>query len=331
MRLLTEADIRTMIDARAALEGVKAGFIALARGEVTTPAPIEVDFPHQDADLHVKGAFVADLPHFSFKVICGFYENPARGLPVTSGVSLLFDAETGAIEALLFDNGFLTDLRTAAAGALAADLLARSVIDTIGLIGTGTQARFQLEALLLVRRPRRILLFGRTSAHASAFAAEAHERHGLPVDVANSVEDVCRQAQLIVTATTARQPLVRSQWLQPGVHLTAMGADLPEKQELDPAVLAEADVVCADLLSQCLHSGEIHHAVASGDLDIDRVVELGPLAAGLAAGRQKASDITVADLTGVGVQDVAVASVVGRRLRELGEAAPGLAIETGQA
>jgi ornithine cyclodeaminase len=328
MRVLRESEVRTLIDAPAALDAVRAGFVALARGDVTTPAPIEVDFPHQHADLHVKGAFVASLPYFSFKVITGFYENRERGLPVTSGVSLLFDAGIGTIEALLFDNGFLTDLRTGAAGALAADLLALPEVDTIGIVGSGNQARYQLEALLLVRRPRRVLVFGRSPAHADAYAAETSARHGLAVEVATTVEAVCRGAEVIVAATTAREPLIEAEWLRPGAHVTAMGADLPEKQELATAVLARADVVCADLLTQCLSSGEIHHAVDSGELDADRVIELGALAAGLATGRRSATDITVADLTGVGVQDVAVANVVGRRLRKLGADAPGFAIET---
>jgi ornithine cyclodeaminase/alanine dehydrogenase-like protein (mu-crystallin family) len=327
MRLLTETDIRALIDARSALEAVRGGFIALARGGVTMPAPVELDFPHQHADLHVKGAFVAGLPYFSFKVVSGFYENRARGLPVTSGVSLLLDSETGAIGALLFDNGFLTELRTGAAGALAADLLALREIETVGIIGTGSQARYQLEALLLVRRPTRVLVYGRTRESADAYAAEMGQRHAITVDVAESIEAVCRAAQLIVTATTAREPLIRAEWLAPGTHITAVGSDLPEKQELATDVLGRADVIVADRLPQCLRSGEIHHAVASGAVDPDAVVELGPLAAGMAEGRGSEAAITVADLTGVGVQDVAVANVVGLRLRELGDGAPGLLVE----
>jgi ornithine cyclodeaminase/alanine dehydrogenase-like protein (mu-crystallin family) len=328
MRLLTESDIRRLIEPAEALAAVRAGFVALAGGEVTTPPPIELDFPHQHADLHVKGAFVTSLPYFSFKVITGFYDNRERGLPVTSGVSLVFDSASGTIDALLFDNGFLTDLRTAAAGALAADVLANPTIDTVGIVGTGTQARYQLESLLHVRRPQRVLVFGRTAMRAKTYAAEMTERHGVSVEVAKSLEEVCRKAQLLVTTTTAREPLIRAEWLEPGVHITAMGADLPEKQELATAVLARADVVCADLLEQCLRSGEIHHAVTAGELDAASVVELGPLAAGSATGRRRVSDITVADLTGVGVQDVAVANVVGQHLRELGGAAPGIRVNT---
>jgi ornithine cyclodeaminase/alanine dehydrogenase-like protein (mu-crystallin family) len=327
MRLLTERDVRALVGPRQALGAVRDAFVALAEGRVALPAPLELDFPHQHADLHVKGAFVDGLPHFAFKVVTGFYENRERGLPVTSGVSLLLDSETGAVVALLFDNGFLTELRTGAAGALAADLLALPKVDTVGIVGTGSQARYQLEALLLVRRPARFLAYGRTPERAAAYAAEMSERHDVSVELADSIEALCQAAQLIVTTTTAREPLVRAEWLAAGTHVTAVGSDLPEKQELATGVLARADVVVADRLSQCLKSGEIHHAVASGDLDPSRVVELGPLAAGRVEGRHRDGDITVADLTGVGVQDVAVANVVGTRLRELGDAAPGRPVD----
>jgi ornithine cyclodeaminase len=326
MRLLTEDEIRALIGPREALGAVRDAFIALAEGRVTLPGPLELDFPHQHADLHVKGAFVDGLPHFAFKVVTGFYENRARGLPATSGVSLVLDSETGVIVALLFDNGFLTELRTGAAGALAADFLAIREIETAGIVGAGSQARYQLEALLLVRKPARVLVYARTPARADAYAAEMSERHRLRIEVATSIEGLCRAAQLIVTTTTAREPLVRAEWLAAGTHLTAVGSDLPEKQELATSVLARADVVVADRLSQCLQSGEIHHAVACGDLDPNRVTELGPVAAGMVEGRRSESEITVADLTGVGVQDVAVGNVVGTLLREC-SAAPGRVIE----
>jgi len=330
VRLLTQSEIRSLVPPREALHAVREAFVAFAQGRVTMPAPIELDFPHQHADLHVKGAFVEGLPYFAFKVVTGFYENRERGLPVTSGLSLLLDSDSGAIAALLFDNGYLTELRTGSAGALAADLLALPEIDTVGIIGTGSQARYQLEALLLVRRPRRVLVCGRSRARAEGYAAEMDCLYGVAVEVAATAEEVCRASQLIVTATTAREPLVQADWLAPGTHVTAVGSDLPAKQELATDVLEKAEVVVADRLSQCLRSGEIHHAVAAGTLDPNDVVELGPLTAGLASGRRADTDITVADLTGVGVQDVAVANAVGVRLRELGQAAPGRVLEVGR-
>jgi ornithine cyclodeaminase/alanine dehydrogenase-like protein (mu-crystallin family) len=327
MRLLTAGDLRALITPQQALEAVRECFVALALGRATVPAPIEVDFPHQHADLHVKGGFVDGLPYFAFKVVSGFYDNRERGLPVTSGVSLLFDSQTGAIVALLFDDGFLTELRTGAAGALAADLLALPQIETAGIIGTGSQARYQLEALMLVRQPRRVLVYGRNRGRALAYAAEMTRVHGVAVEVSATAEDLCRAAQLIVTATTARAALVLGAWLAPGTHITAVGSDVPEKQELAPDVLERADVVVADRLEQCRRSGEIHHALAAGAIGADGVVELGPLTAGLVSGRRSDGDITVADLTGVGVQDIAVANVIGRRLDELGGAAPGWTLE----
>jgi ornithine cyclodeaminase/alanine dehydrogenase-like protein (mu-crystallin family) len=247
-------------------------------------------------------------PRFSVKVATGFYSNPRRGLPVTGGLSVVLSAETGALDTLLFDNGYLTELRTGAAGALAADLLARPEIDTLLLVGAGGQARYQLEALLGVRRPARVLVHARRAEAARALAEEVERVHELPAEVAENLADAAARADLIVTTTPAREPLLWADWLRPGVHVTAMGADLPDKQELAVAVLGRADVVAADHPPSASRHGEIHHAIEAGALALADVVSLGDLVAGTATGRTREDQITVADLVGVGVQDAAVAS-----------------------
>jgi ornithine cyclodeaminase/alanine dehydrogenase-like protein (mu-crystallin family) len=310
IKVLMEPEIRALITPAEALKAVREAFVALADGRVSMPSPIELDFPHQHADLHVKGAFIHGVPLFSFKVVCGFYENVGRALPITSGAILVFESDTGELRALLFDNGFLTNLRTGAAGALAVDLLAQSDVEQVAIIGAGTQARYQLGALLGVRQPRRVVVYSRTPRHAQEFANEMGGEHGVQVDTVHNAEQACRGAMVVVTTTTAREPVVKGRWLMPGAHVTAVGSDLPAKRELDGDVFASADVVVADLLEQCLQSGEIHHAVATGQLDPKRVIEMGPLAAGREMGRISERQITVADLTGVGIQDVAVANVV---------------------
>lgn len=320
MKILSETEIRTLISREEAFSAVRDAFRALADGRVTMPFPTELDFPHQEADLHVKGAFVDGLPLFSFKVVCGFYDNARRGIPVTSGAILVFDADTGALRALLFDNGFLTNLRTAAAGALTVDLLARPNADRVAMIGAGTQARFQLAALLEVRRPGLVAVYSRTREHTERYAHEMRVEHGIEVETVDTPEKACAGAQIVVTTTTAREPILRGEWLAPGTHIVAVGSDLPAKRELADDVLASADVVVADALEQCLRAGEIRHAVEAGHLDPARVLELGALASGRAVGRTSERQITVADLTGVGAQDVAVASVVATNaaLRDVG-------------
>jgi ornithine cyclodeaminase len=311
IRVVREHEIRALIGPPQALAAVRDAFARLARGEATLPGVIGLDIPAHEGEVHVKGAYLHGSPYFSIKMASGFYGNAARELPVTGGLVLVFDATTGLLVAMLLDNGYLTELRTGAAGALAADLLARSPVDTVGIIGSGGQARYQLEALLGVRRPRRVLVHGRSRERAFAYASEMAARFGLDVTVAASVQETVEASDVVVTATPSREPVVRAAWLRPGVHLTALGSDGPAKRELESAVLARADKVVADSLAQCLRLGEIHHAVAEGVLRAEQVyAELGEVAAGLKPGRVSDEEITVADLTGVGVQDAAVADQV---------------------
>lgn len=311
VRILREREIRALIGPPEALAAVREGFARLGRGQVTLPGVIGLDIPEHEGEIHVKGAYIHGSRYYSIKEASGFYRNAARRLPVTGGVVLVFDATSGLLAAVLADNGYLTELRTGAAGALAADLLARRDVDTVSMIGSGGQARYQLEALLGVRRPRRVLVHGRSREHAIAYAREMGGRFGVTVEVTLSLQDAVEPSDLIVTTTPSREPLVRAAWLRPGAHVTAVGSDGPDKRELESAVLVKADKVVADHLGQCLRLGEIHHAVAEGLLTPDRVyAELGALAAGLAPGRTSEMEITVADLTGVGVQDAAVADFV---------------------
>jgi ornithine cyclodeaminase len=322
VRVLKEREIRALIGPREALVAVRDGFARLARGEVTLPGVIGLDIPERQGEVHVKGAYIHGSPYFSIKEAAGFYGNARLDLPVSSGVVMVFDAATGFLDSILLDNGYLTELRTGAAGALAADLLARREVETVGIIGSGGQARYQLEALLGVRQPRRVIVHGRSSERAVLFAHEMSQRFGVRVDVAGSAQEAVESSDIVITTTPSRRPLVRAAWVRPGTHLTAMGSDGPDKRELESAVLVKADKVVADRLDQCLRLGEIHHAVAEGLLDPARIHgELGELAAGQKAGRTSDSQITIADLTGVGVQDAAVAACVAlaARAADLGE------------
>jgi len=309
--LLSEHEIRDLVGAADALPAVRDAFVRLARGEATLPGVINLDIPNSGAEVHVKSAHLQGSRFFTIKVASGSYANPERGLPVGSGIVLVFDAVTGFPRAVLFDNGYLTDLRTGAAGALAADLLARREVDRVGIIGVGTQARYQFAALLGVRKPERVIAFGRSEAKATAFAREMEKLHGIRVLPAKTVEQAVRGSDVVITVTPSREPLVRAEWVLPGTHITAVGADGPDKQELDVEVLKKADKVVADRLDQCIRLGEIHHAIEAGALRPEDVyAELGEIAAGLKRGRTSDQEITVADLTGVGVQDAALAELV---------------------
>ena len=319
VRLVREGEIRRLIGPSEALAEVRQVFVKLAHGEVDLPSVLDFDIKEHRGESHVKGAYIHGSPFFSVKEAAGFYGNSDRGLSVTSGLILVFDATTGFPAAILLDNGYLTELRTGAAGALAAESLARAELQRVAVIGSGGQARYQLEALLEVRRPRSVVVYGRTEERADAYAREMESRFDLPVQSAKSVREAVEGADLVITTTPSREPIVAAEWLSPGTHVTAVGADLAEKQELDVQVLARADKVVADRLEQCARQGEIHHAIDSGALKLEDVyAELGQIAAGEKAGRESEDELTVADLTGLGVQDAAVANYVCARARELG-------------
>jgi ornithine cyclodeaminase len=323
IRILSEGEVRRVCGPAQALTAVREAFAALARGKAVLPGVLHLDLPHARGEVHVKGAHLVGSPFYSIKEAAGFWDNERRGLPVGSGLVLVFDAATGLPRAILLDNGYLTDLRTGAAGALAADLLARAHVRRAALLGAGAQARYQLEALLGVRRPERVVVHARRPERAAAFAREMGERLALTIDVAASARQAVEGSDVVITATTAREPVVLADWVGPGAHITAVGSDSPEKQELEAAVLARADLVVADRLDQCLRLGEIHHAVEEGALRPEDVhAELGAVAAGLAAGRTSESQVTVADLTGVGVQDAAVADFVMAEAARLGLGRP---------
>lgn len=318
MLLLGESEIRALVGMEEAVAAVEESFRALARGGAVLPPPIGMDLPAAAGEVHVKGAYLAGAPEFVFKVASGFYRNPERGLPSGSGLMLAFDASTGRPAALLLDNAYLTDLRTGAAGGVAVRHLAVDPVDRVAVVGAGVQARMQVRALTAVRTPRAIALWSRTPERAQRCAAELEREHGVAVAVAPSVEDAVGDADVVITVTPSREPLVRAAWLAPRALVLAVGSDGPDKRELAVDVLAAADLVVADRLDQCLRLGEIHHAVSAGALEPGALVELGAVVSGTAPGRTPDTGLVVADLTGVGVQDAAIAGLALRRAREAG-------------
>ena len=322
MLLLTEQEIRDSVDMALAIEVVEGAFKALERREVTLPPPIGLDIAEVDAEIHVKGAHVHGADHFVFKIACGFYRNPQIGLPMASGLVLAFDANNGRPAALLFDNSYLSDIRTGAAGAVAARYLAPQEVRRVAVIGAGIQARMQLRALAQVRSIPSVAIWNRHPERAQQCATEMADELGLDIQAVDGIEDAVRGANVVLTVTVAREPLVRAEWIEPGTHITAVGSDGPEKQELDVELLHRAELVVADRLSQCLELGEIHHAVDAGRLKAEDCVELGAIVVGTTPGRETEEQITVADLTGLGVQDAVIASATLAAAREKGLGTP---------
>ena len=309
MRIIDEGAIRAVASLSQVRSAVRGALESLARGTVVQPDVIGMELA-EGAEVHVKGAFIHGCAHFTVKVVGGYPRRKLRGQSGSTGSVFVFDAVTGELSAVLQDNGLLTELRTAAVGAVAADVLARHNIEVVGVIGTGSQARYQIPALLEVRQPRRLVVYGRNRDATKLYADEMARLYALEVQIAPNVEVVTQAADLLLTVTSARQPLVRSEWVRDGTHITAVGADMPGKQELDPQLLGRAKLV-VDRLQQAATQGELQHALAAGLLRKDDVwAELGDILIGRRPGRTDDLEVTVADLTGVGVLDAAVAELV---------------------
>jgi ornithine cyclodeaminase len=287
---------------------IERGFVALSEGKVEVPPVGELLFPDENGELHIKYGAVRGDDVFVVKLATGFFNNPALGLPPFSGCMLVLSARTGQVLCILLEEGELTNHRTAAAGAVVARHLAPPRLETIGICGSGVQARLQADYLRRVTGCRDLVLWARDQSRA-AEAVRDIARMGYSARVAASPEDVAASAQLIVTTTAAHEPYLLAGSIKPGTHITAMGSDTPEKNEIDPMILKSAGMVVADSIPQCLLRGEIRAAIAADALRRDNVVELGNVISGK-AGRRLPDDITVADLTGVAVQDIMIAKAV---------------------
>jgi len=310
--ILREADVRAALDMPSLIDAVERAFVAYSTGKAELPGVIHLGVPESGGEVHVKAGHLHGEPFYAVKVSSGFA--PPGGPPATDGLVIAFDAGNGAPVAFLLDNGFITDARTGAAGGVAARHLAPSNVEVVAVIGTGAQARYQLDALACVRGFGEVRVWGRNPAHARGCADDLASRPGLPerctFAVAPSVELAVEGADVVITCTASREPLVRAEWLSPGAHVTAVGSDGPDKQELDTEVLGRTDVLVVDGRAQCARIGELHHALESGAVaSADHAAELGEIAAGVRPGRTSEDQLTVCDLTGLGVQDVAAAAL----------------------
>jgi len=320
MTILAEAELRKIVrldlDAVACVENA---FRALATLPVAMPPILRLDIPEQNGEVDVKTAYVPGIDGFAIKISPGFFDNPKLGLPSTNGMMVLLSARTGLVEALLLDNGYLTDVRTAAAGAVAARHLARPNATVAAIFGAGMQARLQLEALKLVRPIEGACIWARDRLKAERTAAELREKLGIAVRAETDAAKAVTGADIIVTTTPSIEPLIHAGFVTAGQHITAMGSDAEHKNEIAPAILKLADLYVADSAKQTRRLGELHHAIDAGLISADaEVAELGAVIAGRRHGRRDASDITVADLTGTGVQDTAIATLARDRAKAAG-------------
>lgn len=307
MRVATREQIERALEGLDLLPMIEQAFAGYSAGKAVVPPVGELLL--EKGEVHIKYGYLRGERYYVIKVASGFYSNAELGLPSSNGLMLVFEQRTGELACVLLDEGRLTDVRTAVAGAVAAKHLAPKRVERIGIVGTGIQAHLQLEYLMPVVTCRDVLVWGRGQAQIDRYVSDMAPL-GFRIEGTLRAEDILASCSTVVTTTPSKKPLLHASDVQPGTHITAVGADTPEKQELDAAILGRADVVVADSISQCRERGEIHQALQAGSIREDDLVELGDVIAGRAQGRTLDEQISVVDLTGVAVQDVAIASAV---------------------
>ena len=320
VNILTEPELRELLTLdRDIVTCVEDAFKALATEPVVMPPVLHLEIAEANGEIDVKTAYVPGLDSLAMKMSPGFFDNPKIGLPSLNGLMVVFSTKTGLVEAILLDNGYLTDLRTAAAGGVAADWLARKDAKRAGIVGAGVQARLQLQALSLVRPLESAMVWARDGGNAAACALEMTEALGIPVSVADDIAALTAASDVVVTTTPSHKPLIMPAHLHPGLTLVAMGSDAAYKNEVAAEALAGAEVYVCDRLSQVRLLGELHHAIEAGKVDAHAVFpELGEIIAGQKAGRADDDQCVLCDLTGTGVQDTAIATLAVARARTAG-------------
>lgn len=308
-------EIKRLIDIPTLIRDIETGFVHYCQGRSVVPPVGFLHFDSPPGDVHIKYGYIQGDDYYVLKVASAFTDNAKLSVPVNHGVVLVFSSQTGSIKFVLADEGWLTDIRTAAAGAVAAKHLSASKIHSIGIVGTGVQARLQLELLKEVIQCDHCTIWGRDSSKAQQMVEELYQNPviqdwGIKINVVEEIEHLTTQCKLIVTTTPAKLPLITLDHIQPGTHITAMGSDDYGKQELNSKLLAKADVIVADSRSQCIDHGECCAAIQDQHIKPTDVVELGDVINGTAAGRTNDQQITIADLTGVAVQDIQAAKMV---------------------
>lgn len=318
-KVLELEEIRRLINIPQLIQAIEDGFVLYSDGKVVVPPVGFLHFDEPPGDVHIKYGFVRGDDVYVLKMASGFYKNAELGQSVAGGLILVFSQQTGHLKFILLDKAWLTDMRTAAAGAVAAKHLAAKNIHRIGIVGTGVQARMQLELLKDVVDCHSCLIWGRDAKKVQKMiddlkSSKTIQDWGLELNAARAIDELVSECNLVVTTTSAREALIRSDRVAKGTHITAMGSDDHGKQELEATLLGKADLVVADSIAQCVDHGECFHAVKDGVIRADSIRELGNVIKNPKLGRNNDEQITVADLTGVAIQDIQIAKMVCRTL-----------------
>lgn len=295
------------------IEAIEEGFVKYSQRQACVPPAGHILLQNPPGDVHIKSGYLPGDDYYAIKIAAHFPHNYLQGIPALDGLILLFSQKTGTPIAALLDKGYLTHLRTAIAGLICAKYLAPKDLQAIGIIGAGTQARMQLKFLAHLFPCREVWVWARRQEELKKFQEDPflQEFH---IHLATSIDELAKHCRCIVTTTASTQPLLFAHQVHPGTHITAVGADRPGKQELDPSLFQKADLMIVDSREQCFAYGDTHHALALGTVSDEKVRELGQVISGMSPSRTSDQQITIADLTGLGVQDLQIAVSVFKEL-----------------
>ena len=312
--IVSEADCQRLVDRGTAFDAVEAVFGAMARGDAYNFPVIRESIGYADALYGFKSGF--DRAGLALGVKSGGFwpGNMAKGLTNHQSTVFLFNPDTGQLKALVAGN-YLTAIRTAAASSVSIAHLARKDAKVLGMIGAGHQAQFQLRAAVEQRAFEKIVAWNPHPEMLPKLGAVAEEV-GLPFEAIRA-EEVGAQADVIITITSAFEPLLMAEWIKPGTHIACMGTDTKGKQEIDVALVANSSVF-TDEIAQSITIGEAQHAIADRSLVEASITPIGAVINGTHAGRMSDSEITLFDGTGVGLQDLAVAEVAAKLAAQAG-------------
>ncbi|NRA74253.1 MAG: hypothetical protein HRU36_05935 [Rickettsiales bacterium] len=303
MKILSLQEIKSKIDIPKIIKLQEKGFIAASKGEANIPMPGYIKHDNPSGSYHIKYCHIKNDKFLIIKIAGG-----PDHLPI-NGMMLVINIKTGTVEYLLQDQGYLTSLRTAVAGLIAAKLLANKNIYAIGIVGTGTQARMQLEILQNWTNCKNAYAWGRNKLKTQNYKNDM-EAKGFNIKIVQNISELTNNCNLIITTTASEEPLIKTSDIQLGTHITAVGADSPGKIELDPKLIAKADIVAVDSKKQCIDHGEIHHAFKNKLINEDQLTELGDIIYNKSLGRQNNKQITIADLTGIATQDIQIVKAI---------------------
>jgi ornithine cyclodeaminase len=307
--ILTWQQIEPLIQKLDVYDAMKNAFVQYSLGNAEIPPVGELIMDDPEGEVHIKYGYLKGGKHYVIKIASGFPGNEQLGLIPGQGMMLLFNLTTGEPEAILIDDANLTVIRTGIAGAIASQALCNKNIKDALIVGTGVQARYQARYLCDIMSINKLSIWGRDTDKAKMAKDDLADLN-IEIETQSNLEESVKASRLIITTTSAKEPILKAGWIQPGTHITSVGSDTPEKCELDFNILSTADIIIADSIEQNLIRGEIHQAIKNKAIDVSQLIEIGEIFDGTKTGRTTEDQISIVDLTGVAIQDLVIAEAV---------------------